>query len=107
VVKGEGLLNLCPQKGRAGSNPVPTAKMTFMLTVVIGFVLAFVWEYFCVNIIKRTVLIVWDWRLHHSLYGLLFLILGFLVQNIIFIGLGIGIVVQHTFTDGFRFVSKK
>jgi hypothetical protein len=81
--------------------------MTLIITSILGFILAYGWEYFCTHIIKRTALIILGYRLHHSLYGLLFIVLGLYVQNIILIGLGIGILIQHTVTDGFRFLSKK
>ncbi len=81
--------------------------MTLLLACVLGFLLAFGWEHFCTHIIKKTSLIVQGWRFHHSLYGLLFLTFGFLIPNNILLGIGIGIIVQHTMTDGFRFISKE
>lgn len=81
--------------------------MTILLMCIIGYILAHAWEYFCAHILKKTSLIIRGWRLHHSLYGLLFLILGFLLQNIFLTGIGFGIIIQHTITDGFRFISKE
>jgi len=38
------------------------------------------------------------YKFHHSCWGLIFILLGFI--NLIFLGLGIGIVIIHTITDG-------
>lgn len=81
--------------------------MTIIIFTILGFLLAFGWELFCSKILKKTSFIIFNWRLHHSLYGLFFIGLGFIIQNIMLIGLGIGIIIQHTMTDGFRFISKK
>lgn len=80
---------------------------SIVIASLFGFILATLWEMFCVKIIKKTSLIILGYRLHHSLYGLLFVIFGFELQNNILFGLGIGILIQHTITDGFRFLSKE
>lgn len=80
--------------------------MTLLLFSMLGILLAFGWEYVCTHIIKKTSFILFGWRLHHSLFGLMFIFLGFLTQNIILIGVGVGILIQHIATDGFRFMSK-
>lgn len=81
--------------------------MTLLLACVVGFIVAYIWEYVCTNIIKKTSLILFGWRLHHSLYGILFIAIGFSVRNMSLIGIGIGVLIQHTITDGFRFISKE
>ncbi len=81
--------------------------MTLLLSSLAGFALAFIWDYFCTHVIKKASLIILGWRLHHSLYGVLLLIVGYLVQNMTLLGIGIGVLVQHTLTDGFRFISKE
>ena len=81
--------------------------MTIIITSIFGFFLAYGWERFCERIIKVKAMIVFGYRLHHSLYGLAFIIIVFVFQTIIPIGLGIGIIIQHTITDGLRFVSEE
>ena len=62
--------------------------MTIIIAVIIGFFLAYGWEWLCERIIKVKAMIVFGYRLHHSLYGLAFIIMGFVFQNIIPFGLG-------------------
>lgn len=81
--------------------------MTFLISSLFGIILAYAWEYFCTKVIKKTSLIIYGYRLHHSLYGLLFVFIGFLNQNILLFGMGVGILIQHTTTDGFRFISRE
>lgn len=81
--------------------------LTLLISSIAGFIFASYWEYFCARIIKRTSFILFGWRLHHSLYGILFIAIGFSVRNMSLIGIGIGVLIQHTITDGFRFISKE
>lgn len=81
--------------------------MTLIISIILGYIIAHLYERVIVMATKKDALIIKGYRLHHSLYGTAFLVLGFLSQNIIAIGLGVGIIVQHTLTDGFRFVSKE
>lgn len=77
----------------------------FFMSLLLGFLFAYGWEFFCTKIIKQTSLIILGYRLHHSIYGLLFLGLGYINKNVFLAGFGIGIIVQHTLTDGYRFIS--
>ncbi len=81
--------------------------MTFFLSVILGILVASMYEYFMLKVFGNKGFIVWGYRLHHSLYSVFLITIGFLLQNIFCIGLGIGILIQHTFTDGFRLVSKE
>ncbi len=83
------------------------SEVALILSAIFGIVLAYFWEYFCTHIIKKKELRLFGWRLHHSIYGIIFVVVGLFNQNIINIGIGVGILIQHTFTDGFRFISKE
>lgn len=80
--------------------------MTIIISIIVGYILAYYWEFFCIHILHKKSLIIGGYRLHHSLYGLFFVIAGLYLQNIMLIGLGIGILIQHFITDGFKFISK-
>lgn len=79
--------------------------LRFLTSLLLGFLAAYGWELFCSRIIKQTSLIILGYRLHHSLYGLLFMGAGYISKNMFLAGFGIGIILQHTLTDGFRFIS--
>ncbi|MBP9814006.1 hypothetical protein KBC80_02325 [Candidatus Woesebacteria bacterium] len=81
--------------------------LTIILFSIIGFAIAFIWEFFCTHVIRKTSLILLGYRLHHSIFGLLIIALGLSIQNIPLTGIGVGILIQHTVTDGFRFISKE
>lgn len=75
---------------------------------MLGFAIAWFYEYFTVNILKKDALIFLGWRLHHSLYGLICILLGIgFNKNVFLVGFGIGILVQHAITDGFWFITKE
>jgi len=88
------------------------------VSILIGFVGAFLYEY-CTGKIdrrffKKDALIISGYRLHHSLYGLfglllsiLFFLSGKVGVSTTLLGLSIGVIIQHTITDGFRFLSKE
>ena len=82
----------------------------FVMSIILGIVAAFAYESLAgpigVNIFKRDALIINGYKLHHSLYGILFLGIGYVNKNLFLAGFGVGIIIQHTFTDGFRFVQK-
>lgn len=77
----------------------------YLLPTIAGYIAAHIYENFGEKIVKKDKLIVYGYRLHHSLYALLFLALGFIDIKVAFFG--IGILIQHTVTDGFRFISKE
>jgi len=52
-------------------------------------------------------LILGEYRLHHSLYGLLFILLGIFTHRLTLMSFGLGIIVQHTATDGLWFLTKE
>lgn len=79
--------------------------MKYLFFTIFGFITAYLYENIGKHIVKREKLVVGGFRLHHSLYGLVFIALG--LVNISFIFFGLGILIQHTLTDGFRFLSKE
>lgn len=85
---------------------------------IIGYLGACVYEYAAKKIGKaafhRTTLVVFGYRWHHSIYGLIGLVFSIifffnarLTVSGILLGLSFGILIQHTVTDGFRFLSKE
>jgi hypothetical protein len=82
-------------------------KMTLLFSLILGMPLAAFYEYLMLKIPGKKGLIIKGYRLHHSIYGLIFITMGLALQSIFCIGLGLGILIQHTLTDGFRFISKE
>jgi hypothetical protein len=81
--------------------------LKYILIIALGYVGISIFEFIAINIIKKDRLVVLNHRLHHSIYGLLFIIFGFIFSKLFLIFLGIGVMLQHTITDGFRFISKE
>lgn len=84
-------------------------KQSFM-SFILGIIAAFVYESLAksigINIFKKEALIVSGYKLHHSLYGVFFLLFSLVSQKYFFLGFGLGIIFQHTITDGFLFFQK-
>ncbi len=78
-----------------------------ILVFFVGFVAAWFYEQIMLSVFGGNGLIVWNWRLHHSLYGLLFISLGVITRKTPLISFGVGIIAQHTLTDGFWFITKE
>ncbi|VVA44473.1 conserved hypothetical protein [Candidatus Roizmanbacteria bacterium] len=89
--------------------------MSIILGFVFGYVISEVYERIGLNITKKlriTGLIIFGYRLHHSLYGLLIIIIGLLFNNstnpLLLISIGLGNITQHYFSgDGFVFITKE
>jgi len=75
--------------------------------IFLGYIGISIFEFVALNIFRKEKFLISGYRLHHSLYGLLFIIIGFMLPATFMIFLGCGIVLQHTVTDGFRFISKE
>lgn len=77
---------------------------------IFGIIFAFIYETIggsiAKNIFNTTALVVYGYKLHHSLYGILFLSIYFINRKSFYLGFGLGIIFQHTITDGFRFMQK-
>lgn len=80
--------------------------LLFLVSTVIGFCISTLYEVFIIKLTKKRALILNGYRFHHSIYGLIFIILSFSVYNFLFF-FGIGIILQHTITDGFKFITKE
>jgi hypothetical protein len=78
-----------------------------VVSIILGFIAAWLYELLMLNLFNGKGLIVSGWRLHHSLYGLPFLVGGFLSKKAFFAGFGLGIIAQHSITDGFWFITKE
>jgi len=81
--------------------------MEILISIIVGYVLAHVYEKVAVVVSRNRPLVVCGYRLHHSLYGILLVGLGYWYQQPLVYGVAIGIIMQHTITDGFRFISKE
>lgn len=79
---------------------------SFILGIVSAYLYEFIAGFIGRNIFNRYSLVVGGFKLHHSLYGVLFLILAYLNKNAYLAGFALGIIVQHTFTDGLKFIQR-
>ena len=84
--------------------------LKLLISFVLGVISAYVYESLAgiigKNIFNKEALVIYGYKLHHSLYGVLFLVLAYVNRNVFLAGFGLGIITQHTFTDGFRFIQK-
>ena len=87
-----------------------TMFLKLLISFVLGIISAYVYESLAGivgnNIFNKEALVIYGYKLHHSLYGVLFLVLAYVNRNVFLAGFGFGIITQHTFTDGFRFIQK-
>ena len=81
--------------------------MKIVSSILFGYILAHVYEKVAIVVSRKRPLVLFGYRLHHSLYGILFVGLGYWYQQSLLYSIAIGIIIQHTITDGFRFVSKE
>lgn len=84
-----------------------SAIMIMVSSILLGYILAHVYEKVATVVSRNRPLVVNGYRLHHSLYGVLCIGLGYWSQQPLLYGIAIGIIIQHTLTDGFRFISKE
>lgn len=87
--------------------------LKFILAFVLGFVVAYVYEIVVVMLGRQVFnmdnpgLIIYGYRLHHSLYGQISLVLWATKRKEFYLGFGLGIIAQHTMYDNFRFISRE
>ncbi len=89
--------------------------MSIILGFVFGYIISEVYERIVLNIAKKlkiTGLIIFGYRLHHSLYGLLIITIALILYDssisFLLISIGLGNIVQHYFSgDGFVFITKE
>lgn len=86
----------------------------FSISLITGFFGAYLYELFAKKVLRKDSFIVGGYRLHHSLYGLAGLFasiwLALVNQNLysaVLLGFSLGIITQHTITDGCSFISKE
>ncbi|PIY80353.1 MAG: hypothetical protein COY80_03300 [Candidatus Pacebacteria bacterium CG_4_10_14_0_8_um_filter_42_14] len=53
----------------------------FLLSILLGFIAAYLWDFFCSQVIKQTSFIILGYRLHHSIYGLVSILFGAVNRN--------------------------
>jgi hypothetical protein len=88
-------------------------NLKLITSFILGFAAAYLYEILAyvlaMNIFHQNNpgLIIGGYRLHHSLYGLLFLIFGVAQKKEFYLGFGLGIIVQHTMYDGFWLISRE
>lgn len=86
--------------------------MSLIISFISGMVFAYIYENLpFYKFTGRKALIILEYRLHHSLYGLLLVLLAFLnilpINNLILISAGLGIIFEHYLTGGgLNFVTK-
>lgn len=82
----------------------------FFLAIALGIILMFIYTWKT----KKSILVFKGYHLHHSLYGfisfffalILYMLKISKVLQFFFIGLGIGIILQHILTEKFCFIEK-
>lgn len=86
----------------------------FAIGLAAGSTLAYIYENLPLRkLFKRNALIVRGYKLHHSLYGAILIILSFILTTdletkLLLLSLGVGVIVEHYFTGGgFDFVTKE
>lgn len=85
--------------------------MTIILGFAAGYILAYLYERVMLAVgkkIKKKTLIIAGYKLHHSIYGLILIVISLFTQpTLLLISLGVGIIAQHYFTgDGLVFITK-
>ena len=86
--------------------------LNFILGLIIGYVFIIIYEQaykILKNKIKRDPIVRFkNHHLHHSIYGLILIIIWILYPNFIILGAGIGIIIRHSFKERkIVFISKK
>ena len=87
--------------------------MGLIISFVLGIVFAYIYENLpFYKFTGKKALIVSGYRLHHSLYGLLLIIISLLnifpISNLLLISAGVGIIFEHYLTGGgLDFITKE
>lgn len=83
--------------------------------IIFGFIVGFIltkfyeWVYLILNkkLKKQIIVKLKGFHIHHSIYGLFFIGLSTGLKNLFLLGIGLGIIVQHTIFDKkFTFIDK-
>ncbi len=84
-----------------------------LIGLLAGFIVSYMYETVIPIITRKKSLIINGYKLHHSLYGILLILIPFIWSNsnsqmILFITSGIGVIAEHYFTGGgLDFVTKE
>lgn len=87
--------------------------MSLIISFILGMAFAYIYENLPFHkFIGKKALIISGYRLHHSLYGLLLILIALLnifpTNNLILISAGIGIIFEHYLTGGgLDFITKE
>lgn len=85
-----------------------------LIWIIIGIVIGYIYELLMFRVGKftnRSKIVIFRYKLHHSLYGLALILFGLIIHlsyTIFLIALGVGIIIQHSISgDGFVFITKE
>jgi hypothetical protein len=87
--------------------------LKLFFSFILGFTIAYIYEFGGKYLAKLLFdddnlgLIIYGYRFHHSLYGLLAFFLASKNKDWFWIGFGLGIIAQHTYFGRFEFISKE
>lgn len=88
-------------------------KMSLILSFIFGIIFAYIYEKLpFYKFIGKKSLIIFGYKLHHSLYGLFLIIVGvldvFQINNLLLVSAGIGMIFEHYLTGGkLDFITKE
>lgn len=87
--------------------------MNLIISFISGIIIAYIYENLpFYKFTGKKALIIYGYRLHHSLYGLLLVLIAFMsmlpINNLILISAGLGIIFEHYLTGGgLDFITKE
>lgn len=82
--------------------------LVFLLGILLGFAFGEVWVWVTDKWSAKP--FIKGYHLHHSLFALLVFFIAFFVSEtmrIVLLGSGIGIIIQHTCKEGFKFITRE
>lgn len=85
--------------------------MLLIIGFIIGYLFTIAYE-FCFNLIeskvnKSPVVRFKEYHIHHSIYGLILILLFFIIQHPVIIGSAVGSIIRHTIKEKrFTFIDK-
>lgn len=82
--------------------------LVFLLGILLGFTFGVVWVWATDKLSAKP--IIKGYHFHHSMFTIPALFIALFTQEVItviLLGLGIGIIIQHTYREGFKFITKK
>ncbi len=82
--------------------------LAFLLGVLSGFALGEVWVLMTDRYDKKSFFK--GYHFHHNLFAVPLFLIAFFTQEVIavvLLGSGIGLIIQHTYREGFKFITKE